>query len=140
MTSQIPTTRQPDLDASRSRFEQAAATPTAQITEGLTVLAGLWIALAPWIVGFAAGSPALAINNLVVGLAIAGLAVGYASAFGRMHGIAWVGPLLGVWTIIAQWVMHAVPATAPVVISNVVGGGLVVLLALGGAAALLNRR
>ncbi|MGI8306590.1 SPW repeat protein [Saccharopolyspora hattusasensis] len=140
MTSQqIPIAGHPDLTELRSRYEHIAETPIAQAAYGLMVLAGLYVALSPWIVGFAGMSP-LAVNNLIIGLTVAGLAVGYASAFGRLHGVAWLVPVLGVWTIIAEWVMSGAVATMPVVISNVVSGAIVVLLGIAAAGLVLQHR
>lgn len=56
---------------------------------------------------------------------------GFASAYGRTHGIAWVAPLIGVWTIIAPWVVSGHVATAATLWSNVVTGVIAVLLGLG---------
>jgi MFS superfamily sulfate permease-like transporter len=49
----------------------------------------------------------LTATNLIAGIALAVLALGFASAYGRTHGIAWVAPLIGVCTIIAPWVVSA---------------------------------
>lgn len=128
MTTQIPTARRP-LAETRSRYEEAAATPVAQVTDGLTVLAGLYLALSPWIVGFN-GVPAVATNNLIMGLVVAGLGIGFASMYGRLHGLAWLTPVLGVWTIISQWVMSAAIATTSIVVSNVIAGAIILVLGL----------
>jgi hypothetical protein len=139
MTSQqIPRTRQPDLRQLRQRYEQAAASSAVQTADGLIVLAGLYVALSPWIVGFA-GSAALAVNNLVIGLAVAGLGLGYASAFGRLHGMAWLCPLLGIWVIISHWVISGAVSTAGVVVSNVISGAVVLVLGLVGMALAVRR-
>ena len=50
-----PTTRieqHPDIAALRMRYDEAAETPTAQVTDGIGVLAGLYLAISPWIIGF----------------------------------------------------------------------------------------
>src|SRR5690606_42051247 len=63
-----------------------AESPTTQITEGLAFLAGVYLAISPWVVGFSNLST-ITINNLVIGVAVALLALGFASAFGRTHGL-----------------------------------------------------
>jgi hypothetical protein len=134
-----PMTQHPDLLELRDRFERVAETPTAQLVDGLTVLAGLYVALSPWIVGFTGGQARLAINDLIIGLAIALLGVGFAWAYPRTHRISWVCPLLGVWTIVAVWVMRAVGASTGTVASNVISGVVVVLLGLVAMATGLGR-
>src|SRR5689334_9357525 len=81
MTRPADMEHHPDLLELRARYEVAGQSPTAQFSDGLTLLAGLYLALSPWIVGFSGLAP-ITINNLVIGLAIAGLAIGFSSAFG----------------------------------------------------------
>lgn len=107
-----------------------AARPTAQAVDGLTFLAGLYLAISPWVIGFS-GATSLALNNLIVGLALAFLAVGFASAYGHTHGLAWVAPLLGVWIILTPWLAAGSVATTASVLNNVIVGGVAVLLCLG---------
>ncbi len=128
----------PDIVAMSARYERAAETPTAQASDALTVLAGLYVALSPWIVGFS--DSAIAINNLVIGLAIAGLGAGYAFAYERTHRLTWVCPLLGVWTIIAAWVMSGIDTTTGMVLSNIIGGAAVVVLGLAAMLPMLTAR
>jgi hypothetical protein len=73
----------------------------------------------------------LTATNLIAGIALAVLALGFASAYGRTHGIAWVAPLIGVWTIIAPWVVSGHVATTATLWNNVVTGVIAVLLGLG---------
>jgi hypothetical protein len=123
-----PIERHPDITGIRARYEQLAETPMAQATDGLICLAGLYLAMSAWVVGFTDHS-ALTATNLIVGIAVALLALGFASAFGRTHGVVWLVPVLGVWTIIAPWIVGDAgdPATSAIV-SNVIVGALIVLL------------
>ncbi|MBB3035735.1 SPW repeat protein [Hoyosella altamirensis] len=118
----------PDITAMSARYEQMAEARSAQMTDSLTVLAGLFVALSPWIVGFHDVSVALAMNNLVVGLVIAALGVGYAAAYDRTHRLGWVCPLLGLWTIVAVWLVSGTVAATATVMTNVIAGAVVVLL------------
>jgi MFS superfamily sulfate permease-like transporter len=102
-------------------------------------MAGLYLAMSPWIVGFTDLST-LAGNDLISGVAVTLLALGLASAYGRTHGIAWVTPLIGVWTIIAPWVVSGDVSTTATVWSNVVIGAVIVILGLGTMAPGLSRR
>lgn len=119
----------PDIMALRSRYAQVSARPTAQATEGLTLLTGLYLAISPWVVGFNASST-LTVNNLVTGIALAVLALGFGSVYERTYGMGWVAGAIGVWTIIAPWVVSGAPDTTKVVVSNVITGAVAVLLGL----------
>jgi hypothetical protein len=128
----------PDIAELRARYEAAAETPTARVVEGLTFLTGLYLAISSWVVGFN-HITTLTANNLIVGIALAVLALGFASAYGRTHGITWVAPLLGVWTIIAPWVVNGGVATTASMVSNVVIGAIAVLLGAGAMALGMSR-
>ncbi|MFI7614654.1 SPW repeat protein [Nonomuraea terrae] len=119
----------PDIAELRAKYELAAEAPTARAVAGLTFLAGLYLAMSPWIVGFD-GFTTLTVTNLIAGVALATLALGFASAYGRTHGIVWIAPLIGVWTIIAPWVVSGDVATTATIWSNVVTGVIVLLLGL----------
>ncbi|WP_460848069.1 SPW repeat protein [Phytohabitans suffuscus] len=101
----------------------------AQAIEGLGFMAGLFLAISPWVLGFS-DLPALAISNLVTGIALMVLALGFASAFERTHGVAWVAPLIGVWTILAPWLVEGPADTTTTIWNNVVVGGVCTLLGL----------
>jgi len=120
----------PDLVALRARYDQAAETPQARMLEGLTFLAGLYTAISPWVIGFNHLSD-VAVSNLIVGTALAMLAMGFASAYGRTHNLAWVAPLIGVWVIITPWIVLGSPVPLSMILSNVITGGVTVLLGLG---------
>ena len=122
----------PDLAEMRAKYDRVSARPTAQALDGLTFLAGLYCAISPWMIGFAGTS--LAVNNLVIGLALAALAVGFATAYGHTYGLAFVAPLLGVWMILAPWLAAGAVATGSNVLSNVIVGGAAVVFGLGQAA------
>jgi hypothetical protein len=119
----------PDIAELRARYDRAAETPPAKAADGLTFLSGLYLAISPWIMGFY-GSRALTVNNLIIGLAVAVMAIGLASAYGRMHGVAWVAPLIGVWTIIAPWVVSRGSRSTGMIISNVVVGALILMFGI----------
>lgn len=129
MTRPAEMEHHPDLLEMRARYEAAGQSPAAQVSDGLTLLAGLYLAISPWIVGFSGLAP-ITINNLVIGLAIAGLAIGFSSAFGRTHGIAWICPVLGAWTILAPWVISGDMSTDRTIWNNVVTGALIVCFGL----------
>ncbi len=122
----------PDIMELRARYERAAATPVAQLADGLVFLTGLYLAISPWVVGFD-GTRSLAVNNLITGVALALIGAGLASAYGRTHGMAWVVPIVGIWTIITPWVVLggvAATATAGTIANNVATGAVAVVAGL----------
>lgn len=125
-----PIDEHPDLVSSHARFDQSPQTPQAMLLYGLVFLTGLYIAISPWVVQFSASRPAVTASNLIVGLALAVLAL-FASSFDRARTIVWVTPLLGVWIIVSQWVIIGSGSTAGVDWNNVVAGAVGALLGLG---------
>jgi SPW repeat len=122
--------QQPDIVALRASYDPTAESMPAQATFGLTLLTALYAAISPWVVGFDA-TTRLTVNDLITGLAAAVLVIGFASALDRTHGLRWVTPLLGVWMIVSPWILRGVNPTAGMIWSNVVSGGLLVVLGLG---------
>jgi len=118
----------PDLVELRQRYERAFETPQAWTAEALLLLAGLYAAISPWVVGFNSSSRGLAVNDLIVGLALAVLTLGVASVNVHLHGLTWLSPALGIWLIITPWVVQGVDRTAGVIASNVVVGACTVVL------------
>lgn len=132
MTAQTPTIEDhPDIAALRARYDRVAETPTAQLVDGLTLLTGLYLAMSPWVVGFTGDSPGLTASNLLSGVAVALLALGFASAYGRTHGITWVTAVIGVWTIIAPWLVNGPTPDNSAIASNIIAGALCLLFGLG---------
>ncbi|REF37459.1 SPW repeat protein [Thermasporomyces composti] len=129
-TEKLRLEEHPDIAELKGRYERIGERPAVQMAAGLTLITGLFVALSPWIVGFAADQPSLAINNLVVGLAAACLALGYASTFRSTHGLSWVVPILGVWTIISPWLVAGTMETTRSIVTNVVAGAVMTLLGL----------
>lgn len=134
MATRHPVEEHPDLLEMRAKYERAAQAPTVQVVSGLTFMAGLYLAISPWVIGFA-DSANLTVSDLVVGIALALLGLGYASVYGRTHGIAWVAPLIGVWAIISPWVVTAAPTNASTLLSNIITGGVAVILGIATVAA-----
>jgi hypothetical protein len=120
----------PDILEMRARYDRVAQTTTAQSVDGAVLLAGVYLAISPWIVGFRTAAPNLTANNLICGIAVALLGLGYATVYGRTHGLSWVTPVIGVWTIISPWVIRGTSPTIGMIISNVVVGAVITLLGL----------
>ncbi|MFB7667711.1 SPW repeat protein [Kitasatospora sp. NPDC056138] len=140
MSTQLPMGMEhhPDILEMREQYERVAATPRAQGVEALAMLAGLFLAVSPWVVGFT-GLSALTVNNLVLGLAYTVLISGFGSAYERTHARAWAATAIGIWTIIAPWATAGNESIRRTILTNVITGGLMTCLALaaiGGALAL----
>ncbi|MFG1695022.1 SPW repeat protein [Nonomuraea sp. NPDC049309] len=131
--------RHPDIISMREQYDVAAAKPVVQVADGLTLLAGLFLALSPWIVGFS-GITSLTVNNLVTGLAVALLAAGFSSAYGRTHGLAWITPVIGLWTILAPWLIRGEADTAATITTNVIVGAIILVLGLVALGMSMTRR
>ncbi|HEU5027618.1 MAG TPA: SPW repeat protein [Spirillospora sp.] len=129
----------PDILEMRARYEAAAETPVAQGVNGLVALTGLYLAASPWIVGFT-GHGGLTVNDLIMGVALALLAIGFASAYGRTHGMTWIAPVIGIWTIIAPWVVAGDQATTSTIWSNVVAGAVAIVFGVAAMSVAAMRR
>ncbi|MFG2352740.1 SPW repeat protein [Streptomyces sp. NPDC048521] len=139
MTDRTHTTMEshPDILEMRERHalaERAASTPQGQAVEALSLLCGLYLAASPWIAGFN-GFSTLTVNNLITGIAYTLLLSGFGHAYERTHARAWAAALLGVWTIIAPWVVAGNVDTTRTVVNNVIVGIVALLLALAASAA-----
>jgi hypothetical protein len=119
----------PDLMALRGRYAEASAKPMAGLIEGLCLLTGLYLAISPWVVGFD-GFTSLRVSNLVTGIALAILAMGFGSVLERTHGLGWVACAIGAWTIVAPWVVAGSADTTKTITNNAIVGGVAVLLGL----------
>ncbi|WP_253915866.1 SPW repeat protein [Streptomyces sp. NRRL S-31] len=128
----------PDIVDMRLRHEmaeRATSTPQGQAIETLALLTGLYLAASPWITGFNNLST-LAVTNLLTGIAYAVLmSGGFGRAYERTHSMAWACCALGVWAVIAPWVVAGNVSTTKTIINNVITGVLALLLALAASAA-----
>lgn len=120
----------PDILELRARYDRAAETPTAHVTDGGLMLAGLYLALSPWILGFATFEGDLAVNNFICGVVVVALAAGFTAAYGRTHGLTWVPVVLGVWTFVAPWVILGAHPSGGAIASNIVIGLVIIALGL----------
>jgi hypothetical protein len=128
--SNIAIDQHPDIAELRARYDQVAETSTAKSVDGLTALSGLFLAASAWIIGFRPIEHDLAINNVFCGIAVALLGVGFATTYGRTHGLAWVPVVIGIWTILAPWVIQGRQVAGGTVATNVITGILITVLGL----------
>ncbi|GGJ30102.1 SPW repeat protein [Streptomyces brasiliensis] len=119
----------PDVSEMRERYARMLGGRDVSLLDGPVFLLGLYCAASPWIVHYTTSQPALVTHNLIVGIAIGLLALGFTRAPERMYGLSWAMCAMGVWMIIAPWIVGSSP-DAGVVINNVVIGALAVILGL----------
>ncbi|MEU7384839.1 MULTISPECIES: SPW repeat protein [unclassified Streptomyces] len=120
----------PEIAEMRERLERTAASNRAIIIEGTIVLAGVYAAISPWVVHFAA-QPNLAVNNLIIGITVALIGLGLTLAPERMFRLAWIVAPLGVWLIISPWVVTAAHGSrAGIIWNNAWVGAITALLGL----------
>ncbi|WP_406010915.1 SPW repeat protein [Streptomyces sp. NBC_00637] len=139
MTDQTHTTMEshPDILEMRERHaraERAVTTQQGQAVEAMALITGLYLAASPWIAGFNDFST-LTVNNLITGVAYALLMGGFGHAYERTHARAWAAAVLGVWTIVAPWVVAGNVDTTRTVVNNIIVGVIALLLALAASAA-----
>ncbi|MFE0257056.1 SPW repeat protein [Streptomyces sp. NPDC059010] len=122
-------TSHPDVSEMRDRYARMLGGRDVTLLDGPVFLLGLYCAVSPWILHYTTSQPALVPHNLVVGIAIGLLALGFTRAPERMYGLSWACCAIGVWMIIAPWVVGDSP-DAGVVVNNIIIGALAVILGL----------
>ncbi len=120
-------TSHPDAHEMRARYDRMLGGRDVALVDGPVFLLGLYCAVSPWILHYTTSQPALVTHNLIVGIAIGLLALGFTAAPARMYGLSWAMCALGVWMIISPWIVGDGP-DAGVIWNNIVIGALAVLL------------
>ncbi|MCW8193923.1 SPW repeat protein [Proteobacteria bacterium 005FR1] len=106
--------------------------PTVKLASGLNILLGIWLIAAPWVLGYS-GEPAMW-NESLVGIAVIVVAAIKLASPIRLAKISWVNVALGVWLIIAPFVLHpgtplgAVEGVSPALWNDIVVGIFIVVL------------
>ncbi|MFB8754109.1 SPW repeat protein [Streptomyces nigra] len=119
----------PDVPEMRDRYDRMLGGRDVTLLDGPVFLLGLYCAASPWILHYTTSQPPLVTHNLIMGIAIGLLALGFTRAPERMYGLSWAFCALGVWMIIAPWIVGDSP-DAGVVVNNIVIGALAVVLGL----------
>jgi hypothetical protein len=139
-TGYAPLATHPDLLEMQLRFERAAASGPAVITDGMTLLAGLWLAVSPWVVGFDLTAPGVRVSNLIMGVAVAVTALGLTLMPQRMVRLSWATAVIGAWVVVSQWIIQQSPSTPPIMINNVATGAVIMVLGTAAVAILTSAR
>ncbi|MCW5252062.1 MULTISPECIES: SPW repeat protein [unclassified Streptomyces] len=130
-------TAHPDASEMRARYARVLGGRDVALMDGPVFLLGLYCAASPWIVHYTASQPALMTHNLIMGVAIGLLALGFTRAPDRMYGLSWAMCAMGAWMIVAPWIVGSNP-DAGVIWNNIVIGALA--LVLGAACAVASAR
>ncbi|MFC4500985.1 MULTISPECIES: SPW repeat protein [Streptomyces] len=117
----------PDVSEMRARYDRMLGGRDVALVDGPVFLLGLYCAVSPWILHYTTSQPALMTHNLIVGIAIGLLALGFTAAPARMYGLSWAMCALGIWMIIAPWVVGDSP-DAGVAVNNIIIGALAIVL------------
>jgi hypothetical protein len=113
----------------RDRYARVLGGRDVALMDAPVFLIGLYCAISPFVVHYSATQPQLATHNLIMGIAIGVLAVGFAVTPTRMYGLSWAMCAMGAWMIIAPWIVGSGPDLG-VILNNVIIGGLIVVLGL----------
>ena len=107
------------------------APPEAQWASGITFLLGVWLVIAPWVLGYS-GQDNAVWNQVGVGAAIAIVALARVNAPDPWAPLSWVNVVLGGWLIVAPFVLeyNATSNTDPIYWNDIIVGAAILLLAL----------
>ncbi|WP_031055986.1 SPW repeat protein [Streptomyces ochraceiscleroticus] len=119
----------PDVPEMRDRYARMLGGRDVALVDGPVFLVGLYCAISPWTVHFTANQPALVTHNLILGIAIGLLALGFTITPARMYGMSWAMSAIGVWLIVSPWIVGNSP-DAGVIWNNIIVGALAALLGL----------
>ncbi|MFC8228049.1 SPW repeat protein [Streptomyces sp. NPDC057287] len=118
----------PDADEMRARHDRViSGGRTTAMADAPVFLLGLFCAVSPWVLHFTASQPSLVTHNLVIGIAIAVLALCFTAMPERMTGMSMAIVALGAWLIVSTWVVGQSPDMG-VILNNVIVGGLAIVL------------
>jgi hypothetical protein len=108
-----------------------------RVATGLSVLAGLWVLVSPFILGYSDQSMAdensALWNDVVLGIAVAVLGAIMFFTSARYGWVGWISAILGLWLLISPWVLNFSDNNSALW-NNVVFG--VVAIVLGGWSAM----
>ncbi|WP_320773941.1 SPW repeat protein [Streptomyces sp. CRN 30] len=117
----------PDAPEMRARYDRVLGGRDVALVDGPVFLLGLYCAVSPWILHFTTSQPSLVAHNLIIGIAIGLLALGFTRAPERMYGLSGAMCAIGVWMIVSPWIVGSGPDRG-VIWNNVVIGALTLML------------
>jgi SPW repeat len=102
---------------------------------GLNVLAGIWLIIAPWVLGYPASDPRW--NDVVFGGIVGLLALIRISGAYRESWLSVINAIVGVWLFVSAW---AIDQSSTAAANDIILGVIVFVLAVGSAAATPHAR
>jgi len=120
-------TSHPDVSEMRDRYARMLGGRDVALVDGPVFLLGLYCAASPWILHYTTSQPAMVTHNLIMGIAIGMLALGFTVNPARMYGLSWAMCAMGAWMIVSPWIVGDSP-DAGVVLSNIIIGALAMML------------
>jgi hypothetical protein len=93
----------------------------------VNVLLGLWLMASPWALGY--GYSAAVIHDVVLGIAIGAVALWSVSVPPTQIAPAWINVALGLWLIVAPWMLGIAGAVAYVSTNDPAVGLLTIIFA-----------
>jgi hypothetical protein len=113
---------------------------TTKTLSWLIVLAGIWEVISPWVLGFS-NLPSAMINAVITGALL--IIYGLVAAFTRSSGLAmvlnWLNALVGLWLIVAPFVMGFAALSYAAEISSIIVGAVAVIFGIWAAVAASRR-
>ena len=103
---------------------------TVRVTSGLNVLAGIWLIIAPFVLGYSGGDPYW--NDIVFGALTGLIALARVAGAFRAFWLSWINMLIGVWIFVSAFWLDA---TNTAQTNDIVLGAIVFVLALVSATA-----
>jgi len=97
---------------------------------GLNVIAGIWLIIAPWVLGYTPADPLW--NDVVFGIIVAGFGLTRMLGAFRDSWLSWINALIGVWIFIAAFTIDSSSTAA---INDIVLGAAVFALGIWSASA-----
>jgi SPW repeat len=97
---------------------------------GLNLLAGIWLIIAPFVLGYRSGDPVW--NDVVFGAIVALIALVRISGAYRATELSWVNALIGVWIFVSAFWLDQSSTAA---VNDLILGAIVFLLGLASASA-----
>lgn len=100
---------------------------------GLDVLAGVWLLISPFVIGFSDLATAMTNNVICGGIVIVLAAIRFLGAY-RQSWLSWVNCLIGIWAIISPWAL-GFARNQDASTNNVITGIVIAVLAFWSAVA-----
>jgi len=93
---------------------------------GLNIMMGLWLLIAPWALGYTLVNAAVW-NSVLIGIAVALVAVLRIAMPLRYEGVSWLNFALGVWLLFAPFLLGFADV-GPAMWNSMVSGALILAL------------